>query len=106
MKNNIKFIIKLNNFLKKTYEKDDFFIFSNNFLGKSLEKFINQKGINVKYIFDDNPKFKLQKLENYKFNKKKINKFLIALLDLQISNKIKLRLKNLKIKNLKILEFI
>ena len=105
MKNNIKFIIKLNNFLKN-YEKEDIFIFSNNFLGKSLKKYANQKGINIKYIFDDNSKFKLRKLENFKFNKKKKIKFLIGLLDLQILNQIKTRLKNLKIKNLKILQFI
>tara|TARA_A100001011_G_C14294675_1_gene837889 strand:- start:1280 stop:2515 length:1236 start_codon:yes stop_codon:yes gene_type:complete len=105
MKNNTKFLIKLNNFLKNC-ENEDIFIFSNNFLGKSLKKYANQKGINIKYIFDDNSKFKLQKLENYKFNKKKKIKFLIGLLDLQILKLIKIRLKNLKIKNLKILQFI
>ena len=64
------------------------------------------KGIKIKYVFDDNPKFNLIVLEKYKFKKKLNNHFFIAVVDLQIYRKIKNRIDNLKLNNNRILKFV
>ena len=105
MLNNYKFIYKINKFIsidKNIY----FYIFSNNFLGKSLNNYLKYKSIKINYIFDDNPKFNLIKLEKYKFKKNLKNCFLIAVVDLQIYKKIKKRINSLKLNNVRVLNFI
>jgi hypothetical protein len=49
-------------------------------------------------MFDDDPKLKLDKLENYKFNKNKVHLFVICILDKIISTSIRSRIQRLKIK--------
>jgi len=88
--------------IKSTLLKDDLinrdiFIFSNNFLGKSLKKFINKNNQKIKYLFDDNPKFKLIELEKYNFNKKILNIFFLAITDFQSFKKIEKRIFKLNI---------
>jgi len=64
--------------LKKLIRKDtniQYHIFSKDILGKAVHKFFLKNNIRVRKMFDDDPKLKLAKLENYKFNKKKKNLF-------------------------------
>ena len=105
MKNNLKFTYKINQFINRN-KNAYFYIFSNNFLGKSLKNFIKYKGIKISYIFDDNPKFRLSELEQFKFKKRANNYFFIAVVDLQICRKIEKRINNLKLNNIRILNFI
>ena len=102
-----EFVFKINSSLPKNFTKKfEVFIFSNNFLGKSLKKFIQNNNQKVKYTFDDNLKFQLTELEKFNFKKNILNIFYIAITDKKIFNKIKRRIYNLKLnKNLiKIIE--
>ena len=71
-------------------------------MGDSIRKFIMNKKQNVSYIFDDNPKFKLIRLEKYKFDKNINNIFFIAITDPLISEKIKKRILKLNLKKQKV----
>jgi len=88
----IKSILLNNNSINR-----DIYIFSNNFLGKSLKNFINKNNQKTKYLFDDNPKFKLIELEKYNFNKKILNIFFLAITDFQNLEKIQKRIFKLNI---------
>ena len=105
MTNNFKFIYKIDKFINKN-KNVYFYIFSNNFLGKSLKNYLKYKGIKIKYVFDDNTKFNLIGLEKYKFKKNLKNHFFIAVADLQIYRKIKKKIDNLKLNNSRILKFV
>ena len=105
MTNNSKFVYKIDKFINRN-KNVYFYIFSNNFLGKSLKNYLKYKSIKIKYVFDDNPKFNLIILEKYKFKKKLNNHFFIAVVDLQIYRKIKNRIDNLKLNNNRILKFV
>ena len=99
--NHLKTII--NAFLKNPDLKNSkIYIFSNNFLGESVRKFITKKKKHVSYIFDDNPKFKLIRLEKYKFNRNINNIFFIAITDQLMSEKIKKRILKLNLKKQKV----
>ena len=92
------FNTKINSSLPKNISNNfKIFIFSNNFLGKSLKRFIHNNNLKVKYIFDDNLKFKLIELEKYNFNDKILNIFYIAITDQIIFNKIKKRIHKLNL---------
>jgi len=94
---------RINFFLKNKKTKNyKIYIFSKNFLGDSIRKFIINKKQNVSYIFDDNPKFKLIRLEKYKFDKNINNIFFIAITDPLISEKIKKRILKLNLKKQKV----
>ena len=94
---------RINFFLKNKKTKNyKIYIFSKNFLGDSIRKFIMNKKQNVSYIFDDNPKFKLIRLEKYKFDKNINNIFFIAITDPLISEKIKKRILKLNLKKQKV----
>ena len=86
-------------------QKYEIFIFSNNFLGKSIRKFIYNNNEKIKYMFDDNSKFRFVKLENYNFNKNVLNIFYVAITDQQIFKKIKKRIYKLNL-NKKLIQFI
>ena len=93
------FNVKIHSSLPKNISNNfKIFIFSNNFLGKSLKRFIHNNNLKVKYIFDDNLKFKLIELEKYNFNYKILNIFYVAITDQKIFNKIKKRIYNLNFK--------
>ena len=95
--------IRINSFLKNQKIKNyRIYIFSKNFLGDSIRKFIIKKKQSVSYIFDDNPKFKLIRLEKYKFDKNINNIFFIAITDPLISEKIKKRILKLNLKKQKV----
>ncbi len=103
--NHNKFVFKIDKFINKK-KNINFYIFSNNYLGKSLKNYLKYNGIKVNYVFDDNPKFNLIELEKYKFKKDLKNYFFIAVVDLQIYKKIKNRINSLKINNNRILNFV
>lgn len=87
---------------KKLIKKDNntqYHIFSKDTLGKAVHKFFLKNNIDGITIFDDDPKLKLNKLENYKFNKNKRHLFIICILDKIINSYIKSRIKKLKIKS-------
>ena len=87
--------------LKKFIKKDtniQYHIFSKDILGKAVHKFFLKNNISVRNMFDDDPKLKLDKLENYKFNKNKVHLFVICILDKIISTSIRSRIQRLKIK--------
>ena len=93
------FNVKIHSSLPKNISNNfKIFIFSNNFLGKSLKRFIHNNNLKVKYIFDDNLKFRLIELEKYNFNYKILNIFYVAITDQKIFNKIKKRIYNLNFK--------
>ena len=99
MSNYKNFNVKIHSSLPKNISNNfKIFIFSNNFLGKSLKRFIHNNNLKVKYIFDDNLKFKLIELEKYNFNYKILNIFYVAITDQKIFNKIKKRIYNLNFK--------
>ena len=60
--------------------------------------FIHNNNLKVKYIFDDNLKFRLIELEKYNFNDKILNIFYVAITDEKIFHKIKKRIYNLNLK--------
>lgn len=102
-----EFVLRINISLPRDITKNfEIFIFSNNFLGKSLKKFIQNNNQKIKYTFDDNLKFKLTELEKYNFKKNILNIFYIAITDRKIFSKIKKRIYKLNLnKNLiKIIE--
>jgi glycosyltransferase involved in cell wall biosynthesis len=87
--------------LKKFIKKDtniQYHIFSKDILGKAVHKFFLKNNISIRKMFDDDPKLKLDKLENYKFNKNKVHLFVICILDKIISTSIRSRIQRLKIK--------
>jgi len=87
--------------LKKFIKKDtniQYHIFSKDILVKAVHKFFLKNNISIRKMFDDDPKLKLDKLENYKFNKNKVHLFVICILDKIISTSIRSRIQRLKIK--------
>ena len=95
--------IRINSFLKNQKIKNyRIYIFSKNFLGDSIRKFIIKKKQSVSYIFDDNPKFKLIRLEKYKFDRNINNIFFIAITDPLIIDTIKKRILKLNLKKQKV----
>ena len=87
--------------LKKFIKIDtniQYHIFSKDILGKAVHKFFLKNNIRVRKMFDDDSKLKLDKLENYKFNKNKVHLFVICILDKIISTSIRSRIQILKIK--------
>jgi len=87
--------------LKKFIKKDtniQYHIFSKDIIGKAVHKFFLKNNISVRNMFDDDPKLKLDKIENYKFNKNKVHLFVICILDKIISTSIRSRIQRLKIK--------
>ena len=84
------FNVKIHSSLPKNISNNfKIFIFFNNFLGKSLKRFIHNNNLKVKYIFDDNLKFKLIELEKYNFNYKILNIFYVAITDQKFLTKSK-----------------
>jgi len=101
-KENDKFIKKIVKYLK--LHKPDIFIYGKNNLAKSLSAKLKKIKIKVQYIFDDNSKFKLKTILNYKFINLNKKIFIITINDKYKSQIVANKIKKLKIKNYEIFD--
>jgi glycosyltransferase involved in cell wall biosynthesis len=88
-----------------SFKNSEIYIYGKNNLSKSLKIKLKKFKIKIKYIFDDNPKFNLKSLSNYKFKNLTKKIFIISINDKNNCQIVCDKIRRLKIKDYKILKF-